>query len=387
MHVHEAVIKAGAKISGCTVHFVDEGLDTGPIITQTAVPVLADDTPKTLAARVLEAEHRAYPEAAKLFCEERLKVSGRVVRILPPKGGPAHRKKRALVSVSDKTGLVDFCKALARMDVEIVSTSGTAKALMDAGISVRSLESLTGFPEILGGRVKTLHPKVHGGILMRRKNADDQRDAAALGLEPIDLVVVNLYPFAKTAAGARDPFSQDVIEQIDIGGVTLIRAAAKNYEDVAILVSSDDYSGVLKEMQRSSGEISWKRADVLRPLRFAIPRITTPRSATLGAKMEPRLRRFTPALRSRAPIPTLRDKASIPKHRNSSRIFWRSSFRRPKTSAMEKTRISRPRCTSARPPMEKRASSRFTARSFPTIISWTHRARGRRFATSRIQPL
>lgn len=192
----------------------------------------------------------------KLICEDRVRTTGRVVRIVPPMGDSAHRKMRALVSVSDKTGLIDFCKALARMGVEIISTSGTAKALADAGIAVRPLENLTGFPEILGGRVKTLHPKVHGGILMRRKNADDLRDAAAAGLDPIDLVVVNLYPFAKTAEKAHDPFGQDVIEQIDIGGVTLIRAAAKNYEDVAILVSPQDYSGVLKEMQRSQGQIS-----------------------------------------------------------------------------------------------------------------------------------
>lgn len=255
-HVHEAVIKEGVKISGCTVHFVDEGLDTGPIIIQHPVPVLAGDTPKDLAARVLEAEHRAYPEAVRLFCEDRLEISGRVVTVLPLKAGSASPKKRAIVSVSDKEGLVEFCKALARMNVEIISTSGTAKALKDAGIPVRLLENLTGFPEILSGRVKTLHPKVHGGILMRRRNKEDMKDAAALGLEPIDMVVVNLYPFAKTASGARDPFSQDVIEQIDIGGVTLIRAAAKNYDDVAIVVSPQDYAPLIKEMERSKGTIS-----------------------------------------------------------------------------------------------------------------------------------
>ena len=108
---------------------------------------------------------------------------------------------------------------------------------------------MTGFPEILAGRVKTLHPHVHGAILLRRKDAVQAREAAALGIEPIDLVVVNLYPFARTAAKASDPYSQDVIEQIDIGGVALIRAAAKNFEDVAVVTSPADYPALLKELE------------------------------------------------------------------------------------------------------------------------------------------
>ncbi|MBI5202760.1 MAG: bifunctional phosphoribosylaminoimidazolecarboxamide formyltransferase/IMP cyclohydrolase [Elusimicrobia bacterium] len=174
---------------------------------------------------------------------------------------PSHRDdsprvKRALVSVSDKTGLIEFCRGLYELGVEIISTSGTAKALREAGIEVRSLDTVTGYPEILQGRVKTLHPKIHGGILLRRRDPEQAREAATLGLEPIDMVVVNLYPFAAAAARASSPYSREVIEQIDIGGVTLIRAAAKNFEDVAVCVSPEDYAATLKELEVAQGQLA-----------------------------------------------------------------------------------------------------------------------------------
>jgi formyltetrahydrofolate-dependent phosphoribosylglycinamide formyltransferase len=230
--VHMAVLASGAKVSGCTVHFVDELYDHGPIAAQAAVAVMPDDTPEKLAARVLVQEHWLYPKVLGLFCAGRLKVEGRTVSVLPPAGAGSARIRRALVSVSEKTGVVEFVKALEGLGVEVVSTSGTAKLLADSGVAVRPLDTMTGFPEILAGRVKTLHPHVHGAILLRRKDAAQAREAAALGIEPIDLVAVNLYPFARTAAKAADPYSQDVIEQIDIGGVALIRAAAKNFEEI-----------------------------------------------------------------------------------------------------------------------------------------------------------
>ncbi|MCX5787522.1 MAG: bifunctional phosphoribosylaminoimidazolecarboxamide formyltransferase/IMP cyclohydrolase [Elusimicrobia bacterium] len=164
--------------------------------------------------------------------------------------------RRALVSVSDKAGLAEFCRGLFDLGVEIVSTSGTARALREAGIEVRSLDTVTGYPEILQGRVKTLHPKIHGGILLRRNDPEQAQEAAALGLEPIDMVVVNLYPFAAAAARAQSPYSREVIEQIDIGGVTLIRAAAKNFEDVAVVVSPADYGAVLKELEVSQAQLA-----------------------------------------------------------------------------------------------------------------------------------
>ncbi len=256
MKVHEAALASGARLSGATVHFIDKDYDTGPIILQAGVPVLEGDTPETLAKRVHAQEHLLYPRAVSLFCEDRLKLENRRVKITAHGGKRQNAVKRALISVSDKTGLAEFAKSLSALGVEIVSTSGTAKMLKEAGINVRPLESMTGFPEILSGRVKTLHPMVHGAILFRRQDSRQRTEAERFGLEPIDLVAVNLYPFAKTAANAASPFEQKVIEEIDIGGVALLRAAAKNFEDVAVISNPAEYKNVIKEMESSGGCLS-----------------------------------------------------------------------------------------------------------------------------------
>src|SRR6266850_5932433 len=143
--------------------------------------------------------------------------------------------KRALISVSKKDGVVELAKGLAILGLEIVSTGGTARALREAGIAVKDISDLTGFPEILDGRVKTLHPKVHGGLLGIRNNSDHRRQMAEQQINPIDLVVVNLYPFEETAAKPGIEFDE-VIENIDIGGPSMIRSAAKNFRDVGVLV-------------------------------------------------------------------------------------------------------------------------------------------------------
>ena len=156
---------------------------------------------------------------------------------------------RALLSVSDKTGIVEFARGLAARGYEIVSTGGTAKALVDAGIPVTNVSAITGFPEMMDGRVKTLHPKVHGGILARRDHPDDLRAIAAHGIEPIDVVAVNLYPFAETANKPGVSFDE-LIEQIDIGGPSMVRAAAKNFKDVIVVVHPADYAGVLDAIDR-----------------------------------------------------------------------------------------------------------------------------------------
>ncbi|MFA6031054.1 MAG: bifunctional phosphoribosylaminoimidazolecarboxamide formyltransferase/IMP cyclohydrolase [Elusimicrobiota bacterium] len=253
--VHEAVLASGARVSGCTVHLIDAVYDHGPIVLQAPVPVLPEDDAGSLAARVLQAEHILYPEAVRLFADERVRVREGRVEVLPCDREDPRRVRRALITVSEKAGVVEFARGLEALGVEIVSTSGTAKLLREAGVEVRALETLTGFPEILGGRVKTLHPRVHGGILMRRADAEHRREAAAHGIEPIDLVAVNLYPFAK-AAGSAPAFGAEQVENIDIGGVTLIRAAAKNHEDVAVVVSPADYAGLLAELERGSGRLS-----------------------------------------------------------------------------------------------------------------------------------
>ncbi|MGL6160497.1 bifunctional phosphoribosylaminoimidazolecarboxamide formyltransferase/IMP cyclohydrolase [Microbulbifer sp.] len=161
--------------------------------------------------------------------------------------------RRALVSVSDKTGIVDFARQLADMGVEILSTGGTFRQLQEAGIAVTEVSDYTGFPEMMDGRVKTLHPKVHGGILGRRGTDDAVMDEH--GIRPIDMVVVNLYPFAQTVAKP-DCTLADAIENIDIGGPTMVRAAAKNHKDVAIAVNAGDYDGIISEMRSNNGALS-----------------------------------------------------------------------------------------------------------------------------------
>ncbi|MGA7809281.1 bifunctional phosphoribosylaminoimidazolecarboxamide formyltransferase/IMP cyclohydrolase [Bradyrhizobium sp.] len=161
------------------------------------------------------------------------------------------RVTRALLSVSDKTGLVDFARALAGHGVELVSTGGTAKAIADAGLQVRDVSELTGFPEMMDGRVKTLHPKVHGGLLAIRDNAGHREAMQSHGIAPIDLLVVNLYPFEATVEKGAD--FEDCIENIDIGGPAMIRAAAKNHDDVAVIIDPEDYPLVLAELEFNDG--------------------------------------------------------------------------------------------------------------------------------------
>jgi phosphoribosylaminoimidazolecarboxamide formyltransferase/IMP cyclohydrolase len=161
------------------------------------------------------------------------------------------RIERALISVSDKTGLIELARALAGFGVEIVSTGGTAKAIADAGITVMDVSALTGFPEMMDGRVKTLHPKVHGGLLGIRDNAEHKSAMQAHGIKPIDLLIVNLYPFEATVA--KGAGFEDCIENIDIGGPAMIRAAAKNHDDVAVVVDATDYEPLLAEMKANNG--------------------------------------------------------------------------------------------------------------------------------------
>src|SRR5271167_4130825 len=167
------------------------------------------------------------------------------------------RIQRAVLSVTDKTGLADFARQLAGMGVELISTGGTAKLLRESGIAVKDISELTGFPEMLDGRVKTLHPKVHGGILHIRGNEKHLAAVAQHGIQPIDMVVVNLYAFEKTAAKPGVEF-EDIIENIDIGGPSMVRSAAKNFQDVAIVTSPSDYDAIAKEMDSSGGELSLK---------------------------------------------------------------------------------------------------------------------------------
>jgi phosphoribosylaminoimidazolecarboxamide formyltransferase/IMP cyclohydrolase len=163
--------------------------------------------------------------------------------------------RRALLSVTDKTGIVEFAKVLSGHGVELVSTGGTARSLREAGIGVKDIGDLTGFPEMLDGRVKTLHPRVHGGLLYIRGNKEHESSIAAHGIEPIDMVVVNLYAFEKTAAQPGVVFGH-LIENIDIGGPSMVRSAAKNFEDVAIVTRVADYSALIEELNIAHGALS-----------------------------------------------------------------------------------------------------------------------------------
>ncbi|MFN8215667.1 MAG: bifunctional phosphoribosylaminoimidazolecarboxamide formyltransferase/IMP cyclohydrolase [Solirubrobacterales bacterium] len=170
-------------------------------------------------------------------------------------GDGAVRVRRALISVSDKTGVADFARSLAALGVEILSTGGTAAALREAGLEVVDVSEFTGQAEILDGRVKTLHPRLHAALLARRQDPEHMATLASEGIEPIDLVCVNLYPFEQTVAG-HDVAPEVVIENIDIGGPTMIRAAAKNHEGVAVVVKPEAYDAVCAELEESGGEIS-----------------------------------------------------------------------------------------------------------------------------------
>ena len=178
------------------------------------------------------------------------------------------RIERALVSVSDKTGLIDFARGLVDLGVELISTGGTAKCLSNAGIASTNVSAVTQFPEMLDGRVKTLHPAIHGGLLANRSIPEHMTTIAQHGIQPIDLVVVNLYPFAQTIARPDVSF-EEAIENIDIGGPSMVRSAAKNQAAVAVVVSPADYQVVLEEMQRNTVTLTEETRQKLAARAFA----------------------------------------------------------------------------------------------------------------------
>jgi phosphoribosylaminoimidazolecarboxamide formyltransferase/IMP cyclohydrolase len=250
-HAVRDALAAGVKLTGVTVHFVDESLDGGPIIAQDSVAVLAGDTEETLFERIHAVEHRLLPMAVGMALAGALAVGsdGRSVTIDVARAAekmPVPR--RALLSVSDKTGLAEFGAGLMRLGFELVSTGGTARALRAAGLPVTDVAAVTGFPEMLDGRVKTLHPRVHGGILADRRLPSHREQLAAAAIQPFDLVVVNLYPFAAAAEKPGITFDA-LVEEIDIGGPSMVRAAAKNHASVAIVTSPDRYAAVLAELE------------------------------------------------------------------------------------------------------------------------------------------
>jgi phosphoribosylaminoimidazolecarboxamide formyltransferase/IMP cyclohydrolase len=171
-------------------------------------------------------------------------------------GGVMATIKRAIISVSNKKGIVEFAKELHGMGIEILSTGGTAKTLREAGVPVKDVSEHTGSPEMLDGRVKTLHPRVHGGLLSRRNNSKDMEEIQKYNIEMIDMVVVNLYPFEETIAKPGVHF-EEAIENIDIGGPAMLRSASKNFQDVAVIIDPEDYQKIMSEMKGLNGDVSY----------------------------------------------------------------------------------------------------------------------------------
>jgi phosphoribosylaminoimidazolecarboxamide formyltransferase/IMP cyclohydrolase len=254
-HAVRDALTHGVAVTGCTVHLVDATLDGGPIVAQEAVPVLAGDDATTLHERIRAVEHRLLPRAVALLLAGAVSLDGRTTRIDPRTvvdRGPSPR--RALLSVSDKTGLAELGRGLAGLGFELVSTGGTARTLREAGLPVTDVAAVTGFPEMLDGRVKTLHPRIHGGILADLRRAEHREALAAAAIDPFELVVVNLYPFA--AAAEREGVTFDeLVEEIDIGGPSLVRAAAKNHASVAIVTSPSRYEVVLDALRGPEGSV------------------------------------------------------------------------------------------------------------------------------------
>ncbi len=248
-HAVDDALAAGVTVTGVTVHLVDEALDGGPILFQEAVTVQAEDDAASLATRLHAVEHRLLPRAVALLAAGAVAVApdGQVV-IDEATAAEVAWPRKALLSVSDKAGLYELAQEFAAQHVELVSTGGTARALREAGLPVTDVADVTGFPEMLDGRVKTVHPRIHGGVLADRRLVTHRAQLAAALIAPFDFVVVNLYPFE--AAAARPSIATDeLIEEIDIGGPALVRAAAKNHASVAVLTSPDQYGPAIHELR------------------------------------------------------------------------------------------------------------------------------------------
>ncbi|HUR16717.1 MAG TPA: bifunctional phosphoribosylaminoimidazolecarboxamide formyltransferase/IMP cyclohydrolase [Candidatus Limnocylindrales bacterium] len=263
-------LSAGVKVTGVTVHVVDQTRDGGPILAQEAVGIRAEDSEEGLLARVHGVEHRLLPRVVASMLSDITEAA------LP-------KPRRALISVSDKSGLPAFARALVGLGFELVSTGGTAKALRAAGLEVTDVAEVTAFPEMLDGRVKTLHPRIAGGVLADWRNPDHRQQLAAAGIEPFELIVVNLYPFAEAAA-RRDSTEDELIEQIDIGGPTLVRAAAKNHANVGIVTDPAQYDPVLLELGHGGGLTT----DMRRELAMVAFRLTSGYDALIAEELSRR---------------------------------------------------------------------------------------------------
>jgi phosphoribosylaminoimidazolecarboxamide formyltransferase/IMP cyclohydrolase len=279
-HPVRDTLAAGARITGVTIHIVDSSLDGGPIVAQQPLPLPAGDGLEELLPRIRALEHQLLPRVVAMAMAGGISVvDGRVV-IDQEIAAELPRPRRALLSVSDKSRLVELGQALAELGFDLISTGGTARALREAGLEVIDVAAVTGFPEMLDGRVKTLHPRVAAGVLADLRSAEHRRQLAAATIDPFELVVVNLYRFAEAAA--RPDIDDDgLIEEIDIGGPTLVRAAAKNHANVGIVTDPAQYDGVVAEL-REHGRLS---DDLRRELAAAAFRLTASYDALIAGTL------------------------------------------------------------------------------------------------------
>jgi phosphoribosylaminoimidazolecarboxamide formyltransferase/IMP cyclohydrolase len=267
IHGPRDALAYGVKVSGATLFIVDAGVDSGPIVAQAAVAVRDDDTEQTLTERIKVVERRQLVEYLGRMVREGWTVTGRKVTIGVSEQPTSHVEgeserprpvTRALVSVFDKDGLPELIAALGAAGVEIVSTGNTAALVESLGFPVTRVEELTGFPECLDGRVKTLHPAVHAGLLADRRRPDHVRQLAELGIAGFDLLVSNLYPFQQVVASGAD--LSECIEMIDIGGPAMVRAAAKNHATVAVVTDPALYPFVTQSLLRHGSTLEVRRA-------------------------------------------------------------------------------------------------------------------------------
>jgi phosphoribosylaminoimidazolecarboxamide formyltransferase / IMP cyclohydrolase len=247
-HAVADALAGRARVTGVTIHVVDHTLDGGPIVAQEAVAVLPDEDASSLLRRLHAVEHRLLPRVVAFALAGALRVTERGVDIDLDAAARAPGRRRALVSVSDKSGVVDLARRLDELGFELVSTGGTARLLRESGLDATDVADVTGFPEMLDGRVKTLHPRIAAAVLADSRSADHRAQLAAAAIEPFELVVVNLYPFADAAARAETTLDE-LVEEIDIGGPTLVRAAAKNHASVGVVTHPGQYASVLAELE------------------------------------------------------------------------------------------------------------------------------------------
>ncbi len=280
-HAIADALAARVTVTGVTVHVVDERLDGGPIVAQEAVPVLPSDDEATLAARIHAVEHRLLPRVVAMAAAGALGIDdvGRLT-FDRSRSGAIPVPRRALLSMSDKDGLVDLARGLDALGFELVSTGGTARAVRDAGLLVTDVAAVTGTPEMLDGRVKTLHPAIHGGVLGDWRSPAHRGQMAHANIDPFQVVAVNLYRFADAAARPGIDL-EGLIEEIDIGGPALVRAAAKNHANVTILTDRSQYPTVLEELARDGAVSEHTR----RQLAVAAYRLTAGYDAMIAAEL------------------------------------------------------------------------------------------------------